>query len=198
MYLKKIEKTINQTLLKEWFKEVREKFPEREFDPFKHFNEIRPEYQTEILKDPKKFNQSGYSITSNISDMYPQPFLNCSIRPNVEEHLTPIAFGYIREIMIMFPNCVGWSVSCQRSGGMVGWHKDKHDQMALWIPIQTDSSCKCVGFRDDTGESHYCLEDNGSIYIANNRVSHCTYNNSNIERIMIICYFKVNDLEQMF
>lgn len=198
MLFKKTNIKYDIELLKEWFYEVRKNHSDREFDPFNHNDEMEEEYRNEVFKRPQDFNQSGFAIETYYSTDHPQPFFRAvnPIRELVEYHKTPVSFGYINKIISDLSFAKFWSISCQRPKGRIKWHTDKHDEMAIWIPIQVDDTIDCFSIMDELGEEHsFPLVADGHVYIINNSLRHTTYNNSQTERIMIISYFNINSDE---
>lgn len=183
--------------LRDWFQEVKTNHSDREFEPIKYINELEEKYRENILANSIQFNHVGYCITSNVSDEYPQSFFptKTPVRGSVGEHRTPLAFGYITELLDTFPNCISWVVSCQRPLAEIEWHVDDVNEMALWIPLYVDESLPCFAFKDGDDETDYYLQADGSVYLIDNRKRHRTYNKTKQERVMIICRFNVNTIE---
>jgi uncharacterized RmlC-like cupin family protein len=184
--------------LQDWFKTLRDQFGDREFDPIKHIDFVEDEYKPMILKNPENFKHTGFALETNLSDEYPQTMFraNHSKYGFVDYHRTPMVFGYIEEIMKDFPNAIFWSVSCQHPGAKLKWHTDKHNEAAIWIPIQVDNTVDCFSLKDKENTIFsYPLTADGSVYYVDNSLSHTTFNNSETERSMIVAYFNVESTE---
>ena len=177
--------------LKSYYSILEQNYQHLNWNWKKYSNDIVPQWRDAALADPANLLTNGWAIHSNLKDInIPCPPWNISTLDTVDYRNTELAFGIITRLQEKIPYGYRWGVSVQPPGGKVSYHSDQEDEYTVWIPIYTNGPA--ITFDQD-----YELPADGSAYLLDTTISHCTFNSSNTNRATIIFRLKQNRVNEL-
>jgi hypothetical protein len=194
--LTKLNFNVDINELHEYYDILNTKFQHLDWSWDKCGDTIVKQWRDAAYADPANLLTHGWAIQSNLKDLsLPCPPWNISTLETTEYRNTELAFGIIERLQVAIPYAYRWAVSVQPPEGKVSLHSDQEEECTVWIPIHTEGVA--ITFVNDTKNTGYCLDSDGSVYLLDTTVPHFTYNNAQQDRVAIIFRMKKTHVNEL-